>query len=214
MASNAAGAGKQLQIIFIGDSDVGKTSIFKLFENHEVFQSPVVTIDAQTIERNIVIGPPYETVKLYIYDTAGQERFRTFTRQYFRNADIAFLVFSITDGDSFHHIREIWIKEIADNSREGDIEMILIGNKSDLADERVNPLSTSKQFADQYEMRFIEMSAIKNDDFQKLYDVLKEAVTHVIIKKKEGGGMKKKIKIINNDEPAPRDDKWYSKCRI
>ncbi|XP_003391467.2 PREDICTED: ras-related protein Rab-1-like [Amphimedon queenslandica] len=210
MASNAAGAGKQLRIIFIGDSNVGKTSIFKLFENHKVFKSPVVTIDAQTIERNIVIGPPYETVKLLIYDTAGQERFRTFTRQYFRDADIAFLVFSITDGDSFHHIGEIWMKEIADNRR-GDTEMILIGNKSDLADERVNPLSTSKQFAEQNEMKFIEMSALKNDDFQKLYDVLKEAVTDVI---KKGRRTKEEEIKINNDEPAPRNDKWYSKCRI
>ncbi|XP_019861779.1 PREDICTED: ras-related protein Rab-1-like, partial [Amphimedon queenslandica] len=182
---------------------VGKTSIFKLFENHEVFQSPVVTIDAQTIERNIVIGPPHETVKLYVHDTAGQERFRTFTRQYYRYADIAFLVFSITDGDSFHHIREIWMKEMATN-REGNIEMILIGNKSDLADERVNPLSTSKQFAERNEMKFIEMSALKNDDFQKLYGVLKEAVTDVI---KKGGGTKEEdIVTINYDEPDPKND--------
>ncbi|XP_011403982.1 PREDICTED: ras-related protein RABD2b-like [Amphimedon queenslandica] len=211
MASIVAGAGKQLRIIFVGDSGVGKTSIFKLFENHEVFQSPVLTIDAQTIERNIVIGPPHETVKLLIYDTAGHERFRTFTRQYYQDADIAFLVFSITDGPSFQHIREIWMKEMAANSnKEGNTEMILIGNKSDLTHERVNFLSTSKQFADQYQMRFIEMSAIENDDFQKLYDVLKEAVTHVI--KKGGGGTKENIVIINDDEPAPRDDGWCSKC--
>ncbi|XP_011408824.1 PREDICTED: ras-related protein Rab-1-like [Amphimedon queenslandica] len=209
MASNVAGAGKQLRIIFVGDSGVGKTSIFKLFENHEVFQSPVVTINPQTIERNIVIGPPHETVKLLIYDTAGHERFRTFTRQYYQDADIAFLVFSITDGPSFHHIGEIWMKEMATN-RQGNTEMILIGNKSDLADDRINPQSTSKQFAEQYQMRFIEMSAIKNDDFQKLYSVLKEAVTHVI--KKGGGGTKEDIVIINDDEPAPRDDGWCSKC--
>ncbi|XP_011403978.1 PREDICTED: ras-related protein Rab-1-like [Amphimedon queenslandica] len=211
MASIVIGAGKQLQIIFIGDSGVGKTSIFKLFENHEVFQSPVVTINPQTIERNIVIGPPHETVKLSIYDTAGQERFRSFTRQYCRKADIAFLVFSITDADSFHHIREIWMKEMAGNSGEGDTEMILIGNKSDLMDERMNPLSTSKQLAEQYQMRFIEMSAIKNDDFQKLYGVLKEAVTDVI--KKGGGGMKEDIVIINDDKPAPRDGRWCKSCR-
>ena len=66
MASNAAGAGKKLQIIFIGDSGVGKTSIFNLFKNREVFKSPVVTVNAEIIERNIVIGPPHETVKVRI----------------------------------------------------------------------------------------------------------------------------------------------------
>ena len=103
------------------------------------------------------------------------------------------------------------MKEMADN-REGDTEMILIGNKSDLVDERVNPLSTSKEFADQYQMRFIEMSAFKNDDFQKLYDVLKDAVTDVI-KKRGGGKMKEDIVTVNDDDPAPQNDGWCSKCR-
>ena len=66
MISSAKGPGKQLRIIFIGDSGVGKTSIFKLFENHEVFKSPLVTIHAQTIERNIVIEPSHQTVKVRI----------------------------------------------------------------------------------------------------------------------------------------------------
>ena len=144
-----------------------------------------------------------------VYDTAGEEKFRTFTKKYYRGADIAFLVFSITDGDSFHHIGEIWMKEMAENG-EGNTEMILIGNKSDLGDERVNPLSTSKQFAEQNGMRFIEMSAINNDDFEKLYGVLKEAVTDVI---KKGGGTKEATVTIILNEPDPRDDRWCPKCR-
>ena len=102
------------------------------------------------------------------------------------------------------------MKEIADN-REGDTEMILIGNKSDLAVERTNPLSTSKQLAEQYQMRFIEMSAFQNDDFQKLYGVLKEAVADVI-RKGGGGGRQEDIVTLHLDEPDPQDNKCC-KCR-
>lgn len=106
------------------------------------------------------------------------------TPQFYR-ADIAFLVYSITDRRSFEHIAD-WMKELADINH-GKTQMILIGNKNDQNDERVNPLSKCKQYAWQNNMRFIEMSALNDDDFRKFYDVLKETVTEVIAK---GGGIK------------------------
>ncbi|XP_019861780.1 PREDICTED: ras-related protein RABF1-like [Amphimedon queenslandica] len=110
-------------------------------------------------------------LKLNLNDTVGQERYKSLTKQFYRNADIALLVFSIDDGPSFHKI-EFWRKEVLSHNIEKDVAMILIGNKDDLHEERINPKSTSKQYTEKHGMKFIEMSANRRDDYLKVDSVI------------------------------------------
>uniref|UniRef100_A0A1X7T1Y4 Uncharacterized protein n=1 Tax=Amphimedon queenslandica TaxID=400682 RepID=A0A1X7T1Y4_AMPQE len=146
--------------------------------------NPKHTIDPDIVSKTIVIENPHTTVELHLYDTAGQERHKTLTRQFYRNADIALLVFSIDDGDSFHHIEQVWRQEVLKRSEKDDVKMILIGNKADLYEERVNEVSTSEEYARRHGMKFIEMSAIRKDDYQKVDSVLRETAAEIV---RQGG---------------------------
>jgi Ras-related protein Rab-8A len=73
---------------------------------------------------------------LQIWDTAGQERFRTITSAYYRGAMGIMLVYDVTDERSFNNIRN-WIKNVEQNASDG-VNMILVGNKTDMADKRVS----------------------------------------------------------------------------
>ena len=135
---------------------------------------------------------------MHLYDTAGQERHRTLTKQFYRNADIALLVFSIDNGDSFHHIKQVWRNEVLQRSEKDEVTMILIGNKADLIEERVNPKSTSKQYAETNGMKFIEMSAISIDDYQKVDSILRESAAEIV--RRRGSSTSEQDRPVQEDE--------------
>jgi Ras-related protein Rab-2A len=83
--------------------------------------------------KTIVIGD--KNIKLQIWDTAGQENFRSITRSYYRSAIGALLVYDITRKDTFIHVRN-WLEEVKSNGNQY-MEILLVGNKNDLEDERV-----------------------------------------------------------------------------
>lgn len=74
-------------------------------------------------------------LKVQIWDTAGTERFRTITPMYYRNVDGVLLVYDITDAKSFETIN-YWVEELNDKSDVANIELLLVGNKSDLSNRR------------------------------------------------------------------------------
>lgn len=117
-----------------------------------------------------------------MHDTAGNETFRSIAPQFYRVTDIACLVYDITNLDSFESIQK-WMKEIRQYAN--NVEMILIANKCDKANDQGSVSLEGRQYAERNYMRFIEMSAIKKEDFGKLDDILKEAVSKVIAR---GGG--------------------------
>merc|ERR1711978_126544 len=99
-------------------------------------------------------------IKLQIWDTAGQERFRTITTAYYRGAMGILLVYDITDEQSFLNIRN-WIRNIEQHAAD-TVNKILIGNKSDMGDDRLVDTERGSQLANEYSIGFFETSA-KND---------------------------------------------------
>ena len=108
------------------------------------------------------------------------------THKFYRNADIALLVYSVIDAPSFEKI-EKWRKDVLDYSLNNDIKLILVGNKIDLTEERCVPKTKGSKYANEKNMKFIEMSARNPNDFMLLYDVVKEAASEVM---SEGGSHK------------------------
>lgn len=101
-------------------------------------------------------------------------------RQYYINADIALIVYDITNADSFHHVREYWKKEVLDHSKNEDVKLILVGNKSDRNDERVVNSDDAGKYARNNDMKFIETSATNEDHFDILYDQIRTAAGQVL----------------------------------
>lgn len=96
-------------------------------------------------------------VKLQIWDTAGQESFRSITRSYYRGAAGALLVYDITRRDTFQHLGR-WLDEAKQHAQENMV-ILLIGNKADLDHRRAVSTEEGKQFAEQNGLLFLETSA-------------------------------------------------------
>ena len=100
--------------------------------------------------------------------------------QYYRNADIALIVYDITNADSFLHIRQYWKDDVLEYSENKDTKLILIGNKIDRNDERVVDSDVAEKYAQNNDMSFIEMSAMNKDHFDLLYDQIRTAAGQVL----------------------------------
>jgi Ras-related protein Rab-1A len=145
------------KLVIVGDSGVGKSSVMLRFSDDKFEIEHMSTIGVDFRFRTVVIDKT--TVKLQIYDTAGQERFKTITNAYYRGADGIILCYDVTDKDSFDHVDE-WLAEISRNIfDEKDVCKLIIGNKADLKDDRVISEEAGQHCADKNKCLFLETSA-------------------------------------------------------
>ena len=154
-------------VILIGDANVGKTSILCKFINGTFSDNITSTVNVEFKAKNLKIDKNLYA-KLSIYDTAGQERFRALTRQYYHNANGVILVFDLTDEHSFAKLNG-WIKDINENA--GNVEVILVGNKSDLEDRKITKY-TAEKYAKEKNVKYIETSAKEGTNILLLFEEL------------------------------------------
>jgi len=164
-------------LVLIGDSGVGKSSVLLRFAEDSFRQDFSATIGVDYRVRTTVINN--KTVKLQIWDTAGQEQFRTITAAYYRKADGIITVFDVTNSESFDDV-ESWLTEanmhIVPNTY---IAKLLVGNKADLADKRQVSTQTAQQFADKLKIQYLETSAKTATNIEAAFmTIAKELVEH------------------------------------
>ena len=119
---------RAVKVVLVGDAKVGKSCIVRRIIDNSFDEFSATTIGV-AFQTKIISTEQGETVKLQIWDTAGQEQYRSLAKMYFRNANIALLVFSITMKESFLSLNE-WVPQILADSTE--TKFIVIGNKCDL----------------------------------------------------------------------------------
>ena len=157
---------QEMHIIPIGDSSVGKTSLANVFHHKQMPPpfNPGLCIDF--IVKSITLDN--QLLKLQVWDTLRQERFRLVHSGFYRRADGVMLVYDITERESFDSIKEYWYKEVCKHTNK-QTPCILVGNKYDLENERAVDVSTAKEFADSLNIPFIETSAEKNINVEKAF---------------------------------------------
>lgn len=124
----------QFKVVLLGESAVGKSSIVHRFVKNTFDDMRESTIGAAFLTQSIVLPESNTTIKFEIWDTAGQERYKSLAPMYYRKANAALCVYDITSHASFEKAQD-WIKELKRQAPEG-IVICLVGNKSDLHDER------------------------------------------------------------------------------
>ena len=140
------------KVLLIGNSSVGKSSLLLRFVDNQWSDLFVPTIGVDFKIRTMEIDN--KNVKLQIWDTAGQERFKNITASYYRGAHGIFVVYDISDTESFKNINN-WLIEIEKNANK-NVYKILVGNKCDLEDKRTVSYQQGKELAETYGMQFIE----------------------------------------------------------
>lgn len=153
-----------VKYILIGDTQVGKTSIIEKYTSHKDVKHYIPTIGVEFDCKFITYN--YTKYKLNIWDTAGQEMYRTITRSCYKNANCIMIVYDITNRESFENI-PYWISYITNEIVKPTI--ILVGNKSD--DNINRQVSTQEAFviAEKYNIEFIEVSAKNSKNISKLF---------------------------------------------
>jgi len=141
--------------IIIGDTGVGKSCLLLQFTDKRFQPVHDLTIGVEFGARMINIDN--RQVKLQIWDTAGQESFRSITRSYYRGAAGALLVYDITRRETFNHLTR-WLEEARQNANQS-MCIMLIGNKSDLDHRRQVSKEEGEKFARDNGLIFLETSA-------------------------------------------------------
>ena len=146
-------------LIFLFFSDVGKSCILLQFTDKRFQPVHDVTIGVEFGANMVQLNHQGTEipVKLQIWDTAGQESFRSITRSYYRGAACALLVYDITSRDSFRNLHK-WLEEVKQHSQP-KMTILLIGNKQDLEERRKVTTAEGQEFADQNGLMFLETSA-------------------------------------------------------
>jgi small GTP-binding protein len=144
-----------LKIVVVGDSGVGKTCLLLRYVRDVYDPDTQPTLGVEFMTK--ILETERHRIQLQLWDTAGQELFRSVTRGYYRGSAGAFLVFDLSNHDSFEHIGR-WLHDVKEVARL-DVVAILLGNKADLADKRDVTAEEAGQFAREHNMRYFETSA-------------------------------------------------------
>jgi len=153
------------KLVFLGDQSVGKTSIITRFM-YDTFDSTYqATIGIDFLSKTMYLED--RTVRLQLWDTAGQERFRSLIPSYIRDSSVAIIVYDITNRSSFINTAK-WIDDVR-SERGNDVIMMLVGNKTDLADKRQVSVEEGEAKAKEYDIMFIETSAKAGFNIKALF---------------------------------------------
>ena len=144
-----------MKLILIGDSAVGKSNILSKYLKYYFDPDSIATVGFEFGTKNIEIEG--KKIKLQIWDTAGEERYKSITSSYYKGTKGAFIVYDITRKITFDYIDK-WIENLKNNGDE-NIMIYLIGNKSDLNDMREVHKEEAMSKAHNFNIAFMETSA-------------------------------------------------------
>ena len=155
-----------VKLITLGDSSVGKTSLIVRFAENKFEQSHMPTIGIDSKSRTMSVGSGEFRVQLW--DTAGQEKFRTISYSFYSRADGVLLVYDVTNRESLAHVKT-WMDQIREKATK-EVSVLLIGNKVDLADPR--DLALGQETAQTYGIRLFLTSAKTGSNVEEAVEAL------------------------------------------
>ena len=157
-----------IKAILIGDSNVGKTTIIGKYLDKNFSEKSLNTVGLDL--KNIKLNLNNKNIKLQLWDTAGQEKYRSMTTSYYRAVHIIIIVFDVTSQTSFEHIKE-WMNNIRQFAKIG-VMKVIVGNKIDLNDERIVTYNEGKNFAESCNVKYFETSAVTREGIVELFETI------------------------------------------
>ena len=163
-----------VKLLLLGDSSVGKTSFINRFFNNEYNENELSTLGIDFQYQ--ILKKDNSIIKLLVWDTVGQEKFRAIPSKFYRNCDGILLFFDLEKPDSFNNISK-WIQDINDNNNETNCILYLLGNKIDLS--RKISLEQANLKAKELNVKYFEISCKLNIN---IYDPVLEMINEILNK--------------------------------
>ena len=161
----------KLKVVIVGDSGVGKSNLIKRFTTNEFLANSKATVGVEFLSKSYKIND--KIFKIEMWDTAGQERYKSITSAYYKGAKGALVVYDTTSAQSFENVDK-WYNEIKEKTGK-DIKLILIGNKIDLAEQKVVNTDEALAKAKTWGIPLMETSAKSAVNVKEAFhDLLKE----------------------------------------
>ncbi|XP_064318891.1 ras-related protein Rab-41 isoform X7 [Phalacrocorax carbo] len=156
---------RKFKLVFLGEQSVGKTSLITRFMYDSFDNTYQATIGIDFLSKTMYLED--RTIRLQLWDTAGQERFRSLIPSYIRDSAVAVIVFDVTNLNSFQQTSK-WIDDVR-TERGSDVIIMLVGNKTDLADKRQVSVEEGERKAQELNMMCIETSAKAGYNVKQLF---------------------------------------------
>jgi len=165
MTSDFGNPLRKFKLVFLGEQSVGKTSLITRFMYDSFDNTYQATIGIDFLSKTMYLED--RTVRLQLWDTAGQERFRSLIPSYIRDSTVAVVVYDVTNINSFQQTNK-WIDDVR-TERGTDVIIVLVGNKTDLADKRQVSIDEGERKAKELNVMFIETSAKTGYNVKQLF---------------------------------------------
>ncbi|XP_066135786.1 ras-related protein Rab-17 [Saccopteryx bilineata] len=156
------------KLVLLGSGSVGKSSLALRYVRND-FKNILPTVGCAFFTKELELGTA--SLKLEIWDTAGQEKYHSVCHLYFRGAHAALLVYDVTSKASFLGAQQ-WLKELEKEFPPGEVVVVLVGNKTDLSEEREVTFEEGKEFAESQSLLFMETSARLNHQVTEVFNAL------------------------------------------
>ena len=194
---------KRVKFIIIGDKTVGKSCIINQFIEKQFVNEYIPTIGSDKIKKEIEIEG--EKLKLEIWDTVGQEQYRAVNKIFIKNAQIALIVYDITNRKSFENLNN-WYNLIFEINKDSNVIVGVTGNKTDLYENQVVDSEEGKNFADEKKISFFETSAKDYESIENVFIQLSKIYINKVQKIVEEEIERRNSMSLKKDDKNNRDN--------
>jgi small GTP-binding protein len=219
---------ESIKVVLVGESGVGKTSIIQQFTTKKFDPHRETSLSAQFISKTVNFQDLGKEIKFDIWDTVGQEKYRSLAKIFYKDAKVIVFVYDITTEYSFNELKNYWYEETRSNT-DGSPILAVVGNKIDLYKDQKVSNNDGKEFAEKIGAIFQTTSAQSDSGISTLFDNIgktylipnfdyratdKTAQENFMKKKQEENNkkdMQKRVKGVQLDNKKV-DEKQKKKC--
>ena len=160
---------ESIKVVLVGESGVGKTSIIQQFTTKKFDPHRETSLSAQFISKTVNFQDLGKEIKFDIWDTVGQEKYRSLAKIFYKDAKVIVFVYDITTEYSFNELKNYWYEETRSNT-DGSPILAVVGNKIDLYKDQKVSNNDGKEFADKIGAIFQTTSAQSDSGISTLFD--------------------------------------------
>jgi small GTP-binding protein len=198
------------KLIILGDTYVGKSSFISSYiaKNSDLTYNPTIGADFYTCLERDNSG---RLIKCHIWDTAGQEKYRSITNGYMNNVTGAILMYDITNENSFSSLY-YWINVLKEHTKLENLSMVVVGNKTDRKEHRCIRIEDAKNFALEYGAKYIETSVLQRENIDRIIPTVIDLVSYKFFS--DTNKFSKGIKVLSYEKQDKINDNSTNCCII